>query len=420
MSENKALVIFGSTGDLTFTKLLPALHQLLTLHPERLTTILLIGRQVKTLEDYFLLGKEKGVSTDILEGLRPYLDYVYMQATEEEDYPVLAKRLSSFHHRYVYLATPPAMYRTIIKSLASSSVLVPFHSTHHLALEKPFGHDENDAMDLLHFLSSYHHESELYRVDHYLGKPTIMHLPLIKEKLSTLSPTFSMNHVQSIDLVAHETIGISTRGKFYEATGALKDMVQSHLLLTLAKAYLPSFDDVDQEDEATAQFLNHLTLDVSFIRFGQYESYRSEPFVDANSTIETYVYVPFIYKNKDGQTIRFSVSTGKKLSVKQTTLTYTYIDQSSIQISLQSPMQVTLSGFKDQQGINRRDSFLRNVSSFDQTSLAYTNIFDAFLTNNHRLFPGDLSIAATWKLTQLILNQKPKVIFYHSEKDLIK
>ena len=420
MSENKALVIFGSTGDLTFTKLLPALHQLLTFHPDRVTLIVLIGRQVKTLEEYLVLAKEKGVSQTILDTLRPYLDFIYMQATEEDDYPVLAKRLLSFKHRYVYLATPPAMYRTIVKLLTLSSVLIPFHPTHHLALEKPFGHDQQDATDLLLFLATYFKESNLYRVDHYLGKPSVIQLPFIKQACLSLSPSFSVGNIQSIDLVAHETIGISTRGKFYEATGALKDMVQSHLLLTLAKAYLPSFEDADKEDEAIGHFLNQLTIDYSRIRFGQYDAYRSEPFVDPHSSVETYVYVPFFLKEDNGKTIRFSISTGKKLKAKQTTLTYSFQGQPSIELSLHTPYHIT---FHDNATHaltqKKKEEFVRVVQSIDQTSLAYTNIFNAFLSNDQTLFPGDQSIASTWSLTQLILDHKPNVIVYQHDEDLI-
>jgi glucose-6-phosphate 1-dehydrogenase len=324
MSANKVLVIFGSTGDLTFTKLLPALNQLILLKPTALTKIILIGRQVETLPQYLELGTSKGLVQKDIEAVYPLLNYLYLQANIKEDYGVLKKALDNVEHRYFYLATPPSMFVSITEALSEHQLLQPSNLHHRIAFEKPFGADANDAASLSTLLHLFVDETQLYRVDHYLAKPMIEKLPFFHRLFSGFSPLLSVDALSSIDIVAYETHGISTRGKFYEATGAILDMIQSHLLLTLSKAFFPENDQsMYQSNEIETTFFNQLSVDASQCVVGQYVGYRQEAHVAPLSEVETYAYIPLNYPRLGKTSLLFTIATGKKLDYRDVSITYT-------------------------------------------------------------------------------------------------
>lgn len=422
MSENKVLVIFGSTGDLTFTKLLPALNQLILFNPFALSKIILIGRQVETLAQYLALGKDKGLNPSDIQAIVPILQYQYLQANVEDDYRVLTHVFDGSTQRFFYLATPPSMFVTITQALSKHRLFEKSNPFHRIALEKPFGVNEKDAASLSAFLHTIMDETQLYRVDHYLAKPVIEHLPKLHQLITSFSASLSNKTLKSIDIVAYETQGISTRGKFYEATGAILDMVQSHLLLTLAKAYLMLNEPVlKQTHTFEASFFKRLTIQASSMVVGQYVGYRQEAHVSSLSNVETYAFIPFLYTQDDQSVVEFTIATGKKLDRKEVSLTYSFINGASISLIL-SP---TISW-------KANAAFLKIISTqqhqlldgyfkkFDANLLAYTQVFHHLAEGNKTIFPHAEVVESTWNVVEKIIKVKPKLTFYQSIKDLIK
>ena len=176
MSENNALVIFGSTGDLTFQKLLPALARLHHLSGHLIQKIFLIGRQGKTLEDYIAYGIDHGLDAKVILPLMDKLQYVFMQASEKESYVTLSTLLKPYTGRYIYLATPPSMFHLITASLSDHGLIEKGNPYHRCAYEKPFGDNGSAANVLNDLLHEVIEENQLYRVDHYLAKPLIQQL----------------------------------------------------------------------------------------------------------------------------------------------------------------------------------------------------------------------------------------------------
>ncbi len=422
MSENKVLVIFGSTGDLTFTKLLPALNQLILFNPLALNKIILIGRQVETLGQYLSLGKEKGLKSTDIEAIIPCLEYQYLQANVVEDYPTLKKAIKDFTHRFFYLATPPSMFATITEALSTHQILEKSNPNHRVALEKPFGINEKDAVSLSTFLHSIIEEKQLYRVDHYLAKPLIEHLPTLHQLITSFSPLFSNNALKSIDVIAYETQGISTRGKFYEATGAILDMVQSHLLLTLAKAFLMFNDPLSEATiSLESSFFKHLTLNDASLVLGQYEGYRQEANVAPLSMVETYAFIPFTYTIPGQSSLAFSIATGKKLDKKEVSLSYTFLNGATITFMLSPTIAwVANESFLKIISTSQRDALDAYFKTFDPQLLAYTQVFDHFIEGKKSIFPHAEVVESTWHLVEKILQVKPKLTFYQSLKDLVK
>lgn len=422
MSENKVLVIFGSTGDLTFTKLLPALNQLILSKPTVLTKIILIGRQVETLSQYLELGTSKGLVQKDIEAVYPLLNYLYLQANIKEDYGVLKKALDNVEDRYFYLATPPSMFVSITEALSEHQLLQPSNLHHRIAFEKPFGADASDAASLSTLLHRYIDETQLYRVDHYLAKPMIEKLPVFHRLFSGFSPKLSIDALLSIDIVAYETHGISTRGKFYEATGAILDMIQSHLLLTLSKAFFPENDQsMHQNNEMETTFFNQLNVDATHCVVGQYDGYRQEAHVAPFSEVETYAYIPFTYPRLGKKPLSCSIATGKKLDYRDVSITYTFAHGAMLTVSL-SP-NISWKGnalFLSLIDANQTQLLDDYIASIDPSLHAYTQVFDYFAEGNKSIFPDAEVVNATWNVVKHILAVKPKLTFYQSLKDLIK
>jgi glucose-6-phosphate 1-dehydrogenase len=422
MSENKVLVIFGSTGDLTFTKLLPALNQLILSKPKALTNIILIGRQVETLSQYLELGASKGLVQKDIEAVYPLLNYLYLQASIKEDYGVLKTALDSVEYRYYYLATPPSMFVSITEALSEHHLLDHSNLHHCIAFEKPFGADASDAASLSTLLHRFVDETQLYRVDHYLAKPMIEKLPLFHRLFSGFSPKFSNDALSSIDIVAYETHGISTRGKFYEATGAILDMIQSHLLLTLSKAFFPEHNQsMHQNNEMETPFFNQLKVDPTQCVVGQYIGYRQEAHVAPFSEVETYAYIPFTYPRLGKKPLSCTIATGKKLDYRDVSITYTF-ENGAILTVLLSPKitwkanALFLSLIHD----NQRQLLDDFIASIDPSLHAYTQVFNYFAEGNKSIFPDGEVVNATWNVVKDIFAVKPKLTFYQSLKDLVK
>jgi glucose-6-phosphate 1-dehydrogenase len=424
MSENNALVIFGSTGDLTFQKLLPALARLNQLSSHLIQKIFLIGRQGKTLDEYIAYGIDHGLDAKLILPLMDKLHYVFMQALEKDSYATLSPLLKPYTGRYIYLATPPSMFHLITASLHDHGLIEKGNVHHRCAYEKPFGENGSAAQVLNHLLHEVIDEKQLYRVDHYLAKPLIQQLIKIRMQWATVGME---NHWQShaidrIQLVAHETVSILSRGKFYDATGAIKDMVQSHLLETLALLMmdLPTrIDDVDAIQHHKISFLTSLKPILDQVVVGQYEGYQDELHVSPSSITETYAFIPLNSNSPRWKETTITIETGKKLDEKRTSIDVYFRDGHRIQFQISPIVKVII----DQDWLTTLPLNLANhlrklmVHPF-ATEDAYVTVFSDFFQGNQTLFPSNKEIEKTWELIDLI-KQKPLLpIRYQSLKDL--
>jgi glucose-6-phosphate 1-dehydrogenase len=425
MSENNALVIFGATGDLTFQKLLPALNRLFIRNPKFNPTIFLVGRQVETLDAYLTYGEERGLEKQSIHNLLPRLNYVYMQAGEASAYGELAKLLQPFQGRFFYLATPPNMFHVITEALSQSGCLKKNQANHRCAYEKPFGESGTAAQVLNDLLHEHLDESQLYRVDHYLAKPLIQALIKIRFQWQTtgMEAIWDTSHIKSITIRAYETVGILSRGKFYDATGALKDMVQSHLLETLALLMmdLPSrIDDMRELQHHKITFLKSLVPLHDFIRLGQYEGYLSEPNVNPSSVTETFVYLPLNLTSPRWRGVKTTIITGKKLSEKRTDMTIHFHQGAQLVFTIAPNLGISVTPTGWENFSPKIDAHLQTLSRqpFAHEE-AYVTIFQDFILGNQTLFPSTDEIVATWRLIDDIQKTPRLPVHYRHEDDIL-
>ena len=347
------LVIFGASGDLTYRKLLPALFDLYSqnLLPGAFA-VLGVARTGQS-EDAFRdkmregivafsrLGRE-GNAADQLAGFLPKLHYLSIDTGDVEQYGTLKGRLSELEKIYdtrgnciYYLATPPLLYPQIPEYLAAHRLNSNGDGSgwKRLIVEKPFGADLDSGRSLNRVLLDYFREEQLYRIDHYLGKETVQNLLVTRFANGIFEPLWNRNYVHHVEITTAESLGVEGRGGYYDSSGALRDMVQNHLLQVAALVAMepPTVIEasaIRNETLKVFQALKPFTPDTALAQVirGQYgpahvrgqflPGYREEEGVPENSRTETYVAMRFYVDNWRWGGIPFYIRTGKRLPIR--------------------------------------------------------------------------------------------------------
>jgi len=339
-AEPVIITIFGATGDLTARKLLPAIYNLTRdglLHDN--TVIVGFARRAKTDEQFrneMLEGAEKfSRSSPIVPGIWEKVagKLFYHQSTFENSggYTRLAKRFEQLDKQYqiggrrlFYLATSPSEFAQIINHLGEARLghIDPFSAAawRRVIVEKPFGRDLATACELNRQISHVFDESQIYRIDHYLGKQTVQNMLVFRFANGIFEPLWNRNYVDHVQITVSETIGVEGRGAYYDTAGALRDMVQNHLmqLLTLTAMEPPVTLDggaIRDEKVKVLRAMQPLTVEEVENRTvrGQYVGYRQENRVDSKSETETFAAVELLIDNWRWQGVPFYLRSGKRM-----------------------------------------------------------------------------------------------------------
>ena len=346
--KDQSLVIFGASGDLTRRKLLPALYRL---HKQKLLprrfSVVGSGRTEHTDESFRdLIGKSLGKDNHRKEtsAFLSMLHYVCLGSGKKEDYALLNHRLTELDrvngrkaNRIYYLATPPGQYIPVSCQLAGQKMNLGGETGgwKRLIVEKPFGYDLKTASRLNLNLRRHFDESQLYRIDHYLGKETVQNIMVTRFSNGIFEPLWNRNYIRHIEITSAEHLGVENRGGYYDQSGALRDMVQNHLLqlVCLAAMEPPTVIEAGSLRNEMLKVLQSLRPcrkeDIlSHVIRGQYLSsrvrgqdlpgYREENGVDQQSRTETYVAMKFFIDNWRWGGVPFYVRTGKRLPLRVT------------------------------------------------------------------------------------------------------
>jgi glucose-6-phosphate 1-dehydrogenase len=341
------IVIFGITGDLAGRYLLPALYHLMKdslLHEQ--TEILGITRRDVSVDDLLdktklnVLDSDEDCDMNVLKRMHDSLSMFKMDLDSGTDYDHLKERLDEIEtkhgmcmNRLYYLSIPPDVYQPIVALLGEHDLN---KSCQHnvaetrLLVEKPFGHDLASAQKLITETAEDFNEDQVYRIDHYLAKETVQNILAFRSHNPIFEALWSNQYVASIDIAAKETIGIEGRVNFYEQTGALRDLIQSHLLQLLAATTMEpatsaNSDSIHAERLKLLESVEPVPQDKVAERTvrGQYEGYRDEV-GNPNSSIETFAAIQLFIHNKRWEDTPITIRTGKALDDRATTIDLTF------------------------------------------------------------------------------------------------
>ena len=341
-------VIFGAGGDLAWRKLIPALYQLLADRwlPERFAVIGLghahadeaeLRRRFRQGVDQF--SRQGPVADAAWELFSSHLSFLAAELDRPQTYTDLAGKLAALDQewdaraqRVFYLAVPPQMIEAIVRELGRAR-LARDRSRARVVVEKPFGRDLSSARALNRTLTQVFEESQIFRIDHYLGKETVQNLLALRFANTLFEPLWNRGYIDHVQITVAESDGVGTRGHYYDHTGALRDMVQNHLLQILCLIAMEppvSFtpEEVRNKKAEVLRALRPLPAEQveRFAVRGQYGAgwlegepvagYRAEPRVASDSHTETFAAVKFYVDNWRWQGVPFYLRTGKRLPAR--------------------------------------------------------------------------------------------------------
>lgn len=345
------IFIFGGSGDLNFRKLNPALFNLFMddALPEHFSIIGISrsdykdGEYLKHLEDGMKNFSRRKGTQENWDKFSAHVDYLRMDINDEKDYAKISKAAKEKEAEFgvhpniiFYMAVAPQLVPSIVKNLGKLAICHDTKCTR-IVIEKPFGHDLQSARDMNQMLAKFFSEDQIFRIDHYLGKETVQNILALRFANALFEPIWNRNYIDHVQITAAETVGVEGRGGYYENSGALRDMIQNHILQLLCMIGMeaPVSFDSNEIRNKKVDVLNAIRKiskeDVQeYAARGQYAGgwmqgkkvpgYREEKGVADDSNTETFAALKFFIDNWRWQGVPFYVRTGKHLHEKTTVL----------------------------------------------------------------------------------------------------
>lgn len=341
MDETVAIIIFGASGDLTRRKLIPSLYDL--------------HRKGRLPKQWRIIGVARSEFTDeefrahVEEGAREFsqntydaktwkqfakqIDYFKGDITKLEDIKALDQHVAEWEedrtaNRIYYLSIAPKLYEVAVENLGAADMVKEEPAWRRVVIEKPFGHDLASARRLNNAVHHVLSESQIYRIDHYLGKETVQNLLVFRFANSLYEPVWNRNYIDHVQITAAETVDVGHRASFYDGVGVMRDMMQNHVmqLLSLVAAEPPASFEAEAIRNEKAKVFSAIRpirpQDVASCTVrGQYRTYRDAEGVAPGSTTATYAALRFFIDNWRWQGVPFYMRSGKALAAKATEIT---------------------------------------------------------------------------------------------------
>jgi glucose-6-phosphate 1-dehydrogenase len=419
------LTIFGISGDLAKKMTFRALYRLeargklscpiVGVAIDEWTTEELREHARKSVEDTV-----KDPDRDVLERLAKRLTYVQGDYSDSATFEKVAAAIDGTEHRVFYLEIPPSLFATVVDGLGKAGLT----ENAHVVIEKPFGHDLESARALNAELCSVLEEWQILRIDHYLGKEPVMDITYLRFANAVLEPVWNKEHVSHVQLTIAEDFGVEDRGRFYDAVGAMRDVIQNHALQVLALVGMgpPTGNQPDSVRDKKLEFFKAVrTADPKRYVRGQYEGFLDVPDVAPDSTTETFAAVELAVDNWRWSGVPFFIRAGKCMPAKSSEVSVVFKkppplgvgpgrrpDSNRMTVRIEPAPGARLGLFAKQAGEEAFEPANLQVL-FEKVPGAepepYERLLGDAIAGRHQLFTRQDTVEETWRIVQPLLDE---------------